>query len=140
MQSTAAQVRSAVCNRDCFNCPFDDCVVDDYTYDEVVEARERDKEYALTEMDNSTREKVKKNTEYLREYYQKNKDKIREYNRWYCEEHKDEMREYYRKYAQENKEAIKAYKREYYQKNREARKEYQREYRRRRKEALESET
>ena len=91
MQSTAAQVRSAVCNRDCFNCPFDDCVVDDYTYDEVVEARERDKEYALAEMDNSTRYKVKKNTKYLREYYQKNKDKKSEYNRWYREEHKDEM-------------------------------------------------
>lgn len=144
MQSTAAQVRSAVCNRDCFNCPFDDCVVDDYTYDEVVEARERDKEYALTEMDNSTREKVKKNTEYLREYYQKNKDKKSEYNRWYREEHKDEMREYYCKYRQEHKEAIQAYQREYQRKYRQEHKEelnaYQREYRRRRKEALESET
>ena len=33
----------AKCNRDCFNCKFDDCVVNGITSEERSEIRERDK-------------------------------------------------------------------------------------------------
>lgn len=34
------------CNRDCFNCVFDDCIIDKMTKEEREEAKERDKNYA----------------------------------------------------------------------------------------------
>lgn len=34
------------CNRDCFNCIFDDCIMENITSEEREEAKERDKNYA----------------------------------------------------------------------------------------------
>lgn len=33
----------AKCNRDCFNCQFEDCVVDTMSSEERIETKERDK-------------------------------------------------------------------------------------------------
>ena len=81
----------AVCDNDCFNCKYDDCIKSDSDY----------------EMQNRK--------EYYRNYYQKNKDKYREYNRAYREKHREELiakaREYYRLHgnSKKNKEYAKVY-------------------------------
>lgn len=55
-----------------------------------------------------------------KEYYQKNKEKMKEYR----EKNKEKMKEYYKTYYAKNKEQ----KKEYYENNREHRKEYYKEY------------
>ena len=36
----------AKCNRDCFNCAYDDCIVDNMSSEERTEAKERDKKFS----------------------------------------------------------------------------------------------
>ena len=57
--------------------------------------------------------------EYLKEYYQNNKEKIAEKNRQYRENNKEKFIEYKKQYQQENKEKIAERKKEHYQNNKE---------------------
>lgn len=72
-------------------------------------------------------------TEKSKEYYEKNKEKLREYKREYArghyEKNKERMKEHMSNYRLKNKEKIKKYKREYRENNKEKRNEYLREYR-----------
>ena len=36
----------AKCNRDCFKCPYDDCIANDITLEERLEMKERDIKFA----------------------------------------------------------------------------------------------
>lgn len=80
-----------VCNEDCLNCKFDDCIKGDTSY--ISEHRK----------------------EYYREYYKKNKEKYSAYNKAYREKHREELnakaREYYRLHgnSRDRKEYAKAY-------------------------------
>jgi|AntAceMinimDraft_18_1070375.scaffolds.fasta_scaffold29091_3 hypothetical protein len=78
---------------------------------------------------------------YQREYYKKNKDKIKEYQRKYCKKNKDKIKKQKKEYFEINKEYKKEYDKKYYQKpevkkrikeylknNKEHRKEQNKEY------------
>ncbi|CAK5084684.1 unnamed protein product [Meloidogyne enterolobii] len=83
---------------------------------------------------NNGKDKVNKISEYNKEYYQKNKQKLRENTRNRYENNKKdllkykEIQEYHRNYRQNNKESIQKRKRIYYQNNKEKLKEYQQKY------------
>jgi len=70
-----------------------------------------------------------------KEYYQKNKEKIKEHNKKYYNEHKKEIEEYKKKYRQEHKEKMKEYNKKWYQEHKEEVKEYQQEHREEKKES-----
>lgn len=58
-----------VCDHDCFNCKYDDCICDDMTLDDYAEARDRD--YDLTHTT-----KQKKIAAKQKAYYEANRDEI----------------------------------------------------------------
>ena len=115
---------SAPCNKDCFNCPFDDCINDEMDSEDYAEAAKRDnlikdtpeRQRRLANQRSyycSHREEI---LAYEREYRQKNRELIRAKSRHqYREKRKAQQKEYY----QANKEKIAAKQKEHYAKNRE---------------------
>lgn len=99
------------CNGDCFNCPFDDCILDDEDID-TDDTEELDQELDLLNMVDSDKKKK------WREQYQKNREWILAYHRQYRKENKEWILAYYKRYRQGNKERIKALHKRYYQNNR----------------------
>ena len=65
------------------------------------------------------REWVRRNKGWLKDYYEKNKDKMSEINKLKRELYGDSIREKYRAYYLENKEKIKCYQKKYCNKNKE---------------------
>lgn len=59
------------------------------------------------------------NNEYLRKYYEENKEKVKERRRKYREENKEKVNEYLRKWREENKEKASEYSRKWYEENKE---------------------
>ena len=68
-----------VCSKDCFNCPYEDCIYDGMDAEDYAQARERDKE--LRDGNKTSRER--KAAAYQRAYYEANKDEIAAKNRAY---------------------------------------------------------
>lgn len=83
------------CNGDCFNCEYDDCILE---YDDVPLDEELD-EFIL---DKETYEERKRS----REFYKNNKEWFREYHRNYYLKHKDKFKAYKHAYYIKNKEWI----------------------------------
>ena len=80
------------------------------------------------------KEKIREqNKEYKKKYREKNREKIREQNKEYYEKNKERKREQFREYYKENREQRREYMREYYEENKDKRREYMREYRKKRK-------
>lgn len=109
-----------VCNKDCFNCIYGDCVndrldIDDFINDEVHREvqlnRNRSNRYVSNHREECRQKSIK--------YYYENKDK--------CNQNSS-------KYAKENKERVAATKRKRYAENPELYKQKQRDYRARKKE------
>lgn len=85
-----------VCNGDCFNCVYDDCI-----YDEGIDptkARKRETQ---------------------RRYYEKHKEKMQAYKRQWYEEHKEHVRQQKREWYEKNKQKKLEYGRQHYQANKE---------------------
>lgn len=59
----------SICNKDCFNCPYPDCINDCMDHEDYVEAAERDRELR------STPEKRKLAAQ-QRAYYEANREKV----------------------------------------------------------------
>ena len=66
------------CDRDCFHCPFPDCVEDEMTAEDYDEARARDKEILFRKSD-----KQKKIAAKQKAYYEANREKYNAYMRNY---------------------------------------------------------
>ena len=66
--------------------------------------------------------------EYLKQYNEKNKEKISKSVRQYYDEHGERIREYSRRYYEENKEVMKANTKQNYKENREEKLEYSKKY------------
>ena len=70
-----------VCNKECFSCPYDDCINDEPDYEDYKAQAENDKAVK----DERRGEKAKKEAAYQREYYKNNKEKLKRravYERW----------------------------------------------------------
>lgn len=81
---------------DCFRCPFDDCINDELTYQEIKQSEVRDKEINKKPKSNSGKRKKRVRT--------------------YTAEQLERRREYYRKYYREHREEINAKRRANYDK------------------------
>lgn len=99
------------CNGDCFNCPFDDCILD-YEDIDTDDTEELDRELDLLNMVDSDKK------EKQMEYYQQNRYWLLAYYKQYYRQNKEKYKEYAKRYRQRNKERIKARHKRYYQNNR----------------------
>ena len=93
------------CDKDCFNCPYPDCIVDN----DGSESRDIDKILGLR----------KKKLEYSKKYYRDHIEERREYGRAYYRKHKDSMYAYQKEWREKNRERHNANMRAWYAKNRE---------------------
>lgn len=107
-----------VCNLDCFNCPYPDCI------------RSENQDSIDWQKNNPEKRKAIR-----RRYYLKNREREKEYQRSYhqevkdTEEYKAMKQKLNKKYRQDNLDKLKQKDREYYLRNREKRLEYARKYR-----------
>lgn len=113
-----------MCDRDCFNCKYDDCICEEVTDRDIVEVwkaesaaglrlnetlTDEEKRIRSNENQKRRRHKYKEHyQQYRAEYYEKNKEKLREY--W---------REYQREYRRKNKEKLSEYTKKYRKKRKE---------------------
>lgn len=78
---------SDVCNRDCLNCTFEDCVVDDITQEEREEINSRSKPKRV--LSEASKQHAR---EYCKKYYQEHRAEFLAYRKSYYEAHKEECR------------------------------------------------
>jgi len=71
-----------------------------------------------------------------KEYYEKNKDKIKEYQKNYDKKNKDKVKDYQKEYREKNKEKLSELQKEYNEKNKEKLAEQKKEYNKKNKEKL----
>ena len=90
-----------ICNGDCFNCIYDDCILpEDYLK----------KQYR--------KNFIKSHPKYYAEYREKNREQIREKSKVYREKNKEQIRERKKAYYEKNKEQILEREKVYREKNR----------------------
>ena len=136
-----------ICNHDCFNCPYPDCIEDSdlITAAEWKESAGRDHEIAVFNLDNHDRGRYKKDRAWReshaeeisrkrKEYYLEHRDRELELNRiWYQNhasdiEHLEARRNRLKAYRLENKDKISQQRREKYAQNAESEREKKRAY------------
>lgn len=100
-----------LCNRDCFNCVHDDCVLDEVSDAESLAADRRDAE--------ARRENAK--SDYYKAYYRANAPRLREKSRAKYKANKERALEYQREYRKTHRERVNARERAYREANREKR-------------------
>lgn len=102
----------AICDRDCFNCPHPDCMVDDITLDEYREIKERDDEMKLLNSSMSRNQVLAKRA-YTKARYQRKKDELVAYQRAYDAANKDKIKACKKLWYAANKERVLTQQREY---------------------------
>ena len=94
----------AECDKNCFVCPYEDCICDDLTYEDYKAEREIDL------LSGAVRPRTPSNIRAAqRKYYEENKEKVAAARRKYYEENKEKVAAAQRKYREENKEKWKTY-------------------------------
>ena len=93
-----------MCDRDCFNCKYDDCICEEVTAEDLAGLKKAEIVAGLRAEEPDEYEEIRrKKNEYQKAYYHRHKEQYKKYKA-----------EYYRK----NKERIMAYQKEYYEKKR----------------------
>ena len=143
-----------VCNMDCFNCKYKDCINNKIELEEYLESEKIDRNI-INERGQKRNRKlsnlaIKKKREYReknpesekayarayysvnRERYRKyrlaNKDRKRAYDKDYQEKNREKITEQKKIYGEKNKERLRERQKEWREKNREKIREYQRKY------------
>ena len=99
--------KEPVCNKDCFHCPYPDCVADDtMDLEDYREARERDLDLRRTPEQKKLAAKQKA-------YREANREEIAAYQKAYYEANREELSAYKKAYYEANREEIAAYKKAY---------------------------
>ena len=99
------------CNRDCFCCPYEDCILDENDISFAEYLAENDIEELLF----PKTQRQKKIAAYGKAYYEANKEKFAARNKAYREDNKEKIAAYKKAYYEANKEKIAAYKKAYYE-------------------------
>ena len=89
----------AICNRDCFNCPYPGCINDTMEMADYRQSREIEREI-LFPASTKQRKIAQKN----RKYYEANKEKIAQHKREYYEANKEKIAQYQREYRKRKKQ------------------------------------
>lgn len=84
-----------ICNRDCFHCPYEDCINDellleDYQVEKEIDLLSGAREYNTSESHRAAQKK----------YREENKEKVAAYSKKYREENKEKWKEYNQKSRQ----------------------------------------
>lgn len=108
-----------ICNRDCFNCQFDDCVCDEMTVEDTAQSRMLEKNFILPKTDRQIAISARK-----RAYYKKNKDTIRAKHKAYYERNREAVSAYNRIYYRENRDTMRAKHRAYMERHRDINRNY----------------
>ena len=103
----------AICNKDCFNCTYEDCVLDTLDAEDYALARKIEAEVILPKSKEQERSAAKQ-----RAYREANRDEIAAKQRAYYEANRDEIAAKQRAYREANRDAYNAYMREYLRKRR----------------------
>ena len=104
----------ATCNRDCFNCPYPDCILEELEAEDYAEQRRIEREIV-----NPKSKRQEKRTAYQRAHYEANREKLTAYRRAYREANREEIAAKQRAYYEANREKLAAYQREYRRKRKE---------------------
>lgn len=103
----------SVCNHDCIRCPFEDCINNDITWDELQASRVRDRAIVakadaefLASLANLNRPMT--SAERQRKHYILHGEEVREKARLYHQKNIEKRREYFRKYYAAHREANRA--------------------------------
>ena len=78
------------CDRDCFNCQYDDCIEEIMSDDERTEINERDDDLKICH-----RETPEQRRERARRYYYEHHEECKQKCREYYHSHKEKFREYW---------------------------------------------
>ena len=78
----------SVCNRDCFNCPYPDCILEELEADDYAEQRRIEREII-----NPKSKRQEKLAAKNRAYYEANREKLRAYQREYQKEYRRRKKE-----------------------------------------------
>lgn len=92
------------CNRDCFNCIYEDCIQDDVSDEERA---------FINSQDRSLRNQRAKSPGPVTSYYSRNTEYCKRRSLKYYQEHREECLDRFKNYYQRNKERIIAQKREW---------------------------
>ena len=106
------------CNRDCFNCPFEDCIVDDLNADDYRALSVIEKEILFPKT-----AKQKKIAAGKKAYYEANREKIAAGQKAYYEANREKIAAGQKAYREANREKYNQYMRDYLKKRREAMKD-----------------
>lgn len=102
-------MQNQLCNRDCFHCPYEDCVVDGETALEIARSERRDK----PECGGSNLARRRQRREQGRRYRAAHPDRTSAKNRRYYLRHKAAIAEYKRLWYIQNRDRILAQQKEY---------------------------
>lgn len=97
-----------VCDRDCFNCTYSDCIQERMSSEERADIKARDiKTFGKKERKSGNPEYYQKHKEerkaYQREYYKRNKEKIDEYRKEWLDKNRDHWNAYKREWNSKKK-------------------------------------
>ncbi len=102
----------SICNKDCFNCPYPDCINDQMDHEDYIEASKRDKELRSTP-------KSKKLAAQKKAYREANREKVAAQQKAYREANREKVAAQQKAYREANREKVAAQKKAYYEANRE---------------------
>lgn len=97
-----------ICNKDCFNCPYPDCINDEFSADDAAELDiiERDFVDPPKKRQSAKRKKRQKTTsEDYHKWYEQNKAHKLAYNRAYYRLHRAARKKYAAEYYRRKKES-----------------------------------
>ena len=88
-----------MCDRDCFNCPYDDCICEEVTDRDLVEVWKAESAAGLRLNETLTDEEKRiRSNEYQKRHRHKYKEHYRQYKAEYYEKNKEKLSEYTKKY------------------------------------------
>ena len=87
-----------VCNRDCFNCVFEDCVLDELNHDDYKQSAAIEKELLFPQS-----AKQKKIAAGKKAYREANREKIAAGQKAYYEANREKINQYMREYMRERR-------------------------------------
>ena len=93
------EMKTPVCNKDCFNCPFPDCINDEMDHEDYIAAAARDKELRSTP-------KSKKVAAQKKAYYEANREKVAAQQKAYYEANREKVAAQKKAYYEANREKL----------------------------------
>lgn len=91
-----------MCNRDCFNCIYDDCILDEIDENDLQELKDAEEIAGIIKPS----KKSGYNKEQKAAYYNAHREKYKSYRRKHYEKHREQIKAYQKRYYQEHKKEV----------------------------------